>query len=80
MVDAFKLFLTDEILDIIVLHANNYARKYYNQRSQSRLNKGVYKPKFTHWKEIDRIELEAFIGPLIQASAANMGHRSIDEL
>lgn len=79
IVDAFKLFLIDEILDAIVLHTNNYARRYYNQLNQKR-NAGIYKLKLIQWKELDRIELEAFLGLLIQAGTAHMSHRSIDEL
>ncbi|CAF1224457.1 unnamed protein product [Adineta steineri] len=79
IVDAFKLFLIDEILDAIILHTNNYARRYYNQLNQKR-NAGIYKSKLILWKELDRIELEAFLGLLIQAGAAHMNHRSIDEL
>ncbi|CAF1691653.1 unnamed protein product, partial [Adineta ricciae] len=36
--------------------------------------------KLIQWKELDRIELEAFLGLLIQGGVAKMNHRCIDDL
>lgn len=80
VVDAFKLFFINKILDTIVLHTNNYAKKYVEQQNQKRLNAGVHSLKCMQWKEVDRIELEAFLGLLIQAGVSRANHQSMDEL
>ncbi|CAF1262637.1 unnamed protein product [Rotaria sordida] len=43
--DAFKLFFINDILDTIVLYTNNYARRYFDQQNQRRLNTDVHHSK-----------------------------------
>lgn len=69
IVDAFKLFFTNDISDAVVLQTNNYARRYFDQQNQ-RQNTAACHSKSIQWKEFDRVVLEAFIGLLIQAGVS----------
>jgi hypothetical protein len=80
IVDAFKLFFINDILDIIVLQKNNYARRYFDQQNQRQFNADTHHSKLIKWKELDRIELEAFLGLLIQAGVSHTNHQSVEEL
>ncbi|CAF1454756.1 unnamed protein product [Rotaria sordida] len=80
MMDAFKLFLTDEILNEVVLQTNKYAKRYMDQRNQRQLNDAANQTKLKKWKELDRTELEAFLGLLIQAGVGHASHTSVTEL
>ncbi|CAF1182264.1 unnamed protein product [Rotaria sordida] len=67
ILNAFKLFFTNEILDQIVLHRNLYAKRYFDQKIRSRQDSNSIKLDSHCCKPIDRIELESFIGLLIQS-------------
>jgi hypothetical protein len=56
---AFELFLTDEILDIIMRETNREANRVYRQWNIDHPEK----PKT--WKSLSMIELKAFVGLLI---------------
>ncbi|CAF0970366.1 unnamed protein product [Rotaria sordida] len=77
IMDAFKFFITDEILNEIVLQTNKYAKRYINQQKQRRSNGGASQSKLVQWKDLDRIELEAFLGLLIQSGICHSNHESI---
>lgn len=53
--EAFKLFLTNEILDEIVFHTNRYAEQYFTMHRRLQTDS-------RRWHPIDRLELESFIG------------------
>lgn len=80
IVETFKLFIINDILDTIVLYTNIYAKRYYDQQNKKRLDFNTHHRKLMKWKELDRTELEAFIGLLIQAGVSHANHQSIDEL
>ena len=80
IMDAFKLFITDEIMNEIVLQTNNYAKRHFDQRNKTRLTDDVYRTTPIEWKDLDRVVLEAFIGLLIQASVRHAYHESTSEL
>jgi hypothetical protein len=78
--EAFKLFITNEILNEIVLQTNEYANRHIDQQNQNRLNAGTNSTKSNKWKNLDCIELEAFLGLLIQAGVGHVNHESLTEL
>lgn len=78
--DALKLFITDQILDEIVLQTNNYAKRHCYQENKMRLSTNTYHTDSVPWKPLKRIELEAFIGLLIQAGVRHTNHGSKNEL
>ncbi|CAF4003297.1 unnamed protein product, partial [Rotaria sp. Silwood1] len=78
--DALKLFLINNILDAIVLHTSNYARRYFDQQNQRRLNADAHHSQLIKWKELDCIELEVFLSLLIQAGVSHTTHQSVEEL
>lgn len=47
MVDAFKLFITNDILDEVILQTNIYARRHFEQQNQKRLDVGTFQRKMT---------------------------------
>ena len=61
IVDAFKLFITDDILDEIVSQTNKYAKRPIDHVNQRRSDASPYRTAQTRWKDLDRIELEALI-------------------
>ena len=77
ILEGFKLFFTNEILDEVVSQTNKYARRYFSRQIPKRSNTGTNLKK---WKLLDRIELEAFLGLLIQAGVVHANHRSVGEL
>ncbi|CAF4096248.1 unnamed protein product, partial [Rotaria sp. Silwood1] len=80
IVDAFKLFFTDEILDLIVLHTNRYATQYLDQnKNRQKVSKTKMK-KYHEWRPIDRTELESFIGLLLQLGVTHGNHELLSEL
>ncbi|CAM4965128.1 unnamed protein product [Rotaria socialis] len=73
ILDAFKLFFTNEMLELIVLHTNLYARRYYDKKIRPRQDSNNIRSDSHFWKPVDRVELEPLIGLLIQSGV----HRSI---
>ncbi|CAF1255686.1 unnamed protein product, partial [Rotaria sordida] len=61
ILNAFKLFFTNEILDRIVLYTNLYAKRYFDQKIRLRQDSNSIRLDSHCWKPIDRIELESFI-------------------
>ncbi|CAF1013769.1 unnamed protein product [Rotaria sordida] len=61
ILNAFKLFFTNEILDQIVLYTNLYAKRYFDQKISLRQDSNSIRLDSHCWKQIDRIELESFI-------------------
>jgi hypothetical protein len=80
MIDAFRLFITKDILNEIVMQTNKYAKRFVDQENQRRLNIKNNHKQPIKWKELDYIELEAFLGLLIQAGAEFSHHQSLLEL
>ena len=80
IMDAFKLFITDEILNEIVWQTNRYAKRWLNQQEQKGSKFGASETKLYHWRNLDRVELEAFIGLLIQSGISHSNHESINQL
>ena len=78
--DAFKLFLTNEILNEVVIQTNRYAEQYFDQNKRSKIDSNAIKSKSSKWKPIDRIELESFIGLVIQAGLHRNNHESLRDL
>lgn len=73
-IDAWGLLITDEILNIIVSHTNERIRDYLNtQESDERKNNSTF-------REIDIIQLKAFIGLLYFAGLQHESKMSILEL
>ncbi|CAF1258452.1 unnamed protein product [Rotaria sordida] len=80
ILDAFKLFSTNEILDQIVLHTNLYAKRYFDQKIRSQQDSNSIRLDSHCWKPIDRIELESFIGLLIQSVVNRSNHELFFDL
>ncbi len=59
-------FFTDEILDVIVLHTNRYAKQCLDQNKNRKKVSKTKMKKYREWQPIDRTELESFIGLLLQ--------------
>ena len=71
VLSAFQLFVSDEILYIIVRETNRYALQYFARKA----NAG----ESSKWTDIDIIELKAAIGLLIHAGREKSGYRSLQE-
>jgi hypothetical protein len=80
ILDAFKLFFTNEILDQIVLHTNLYAKRYFDQNIRSGQDSNSTRLDSHCWKPIDRIKLESFIGLLIQSGVNRSNHELLYDL
>ncbi|CAF4210444.1 unnamed protein product, partial [Rotaria sordida] len=80
ILDAFKLFFTYEILDGIVFRTNRYAEQYFNQNTRSRQASNTVSSKSRRWQPTDRVELEAFIGLLIQSGVNRSNHELLNDL
>ncbi|CAF4217096.1 unnamed protein product, partial [Rotaria sordida] len=80
ILNAFKLFFTNEILDEIVLHTILYAKRYFDQKIRSRQDSNTIRLDSHFWKLIDHIELESFIGLLIQSSVNRSNHELLYDL
>ncbi|CAF4129171.1 unnamed protein product [Rotaria sordida] len=68
------------ILDKIVLHINHYAERHFDQMQRSQQGSNTMKLNSLQWKPLDRIELESFIGLLIQSSVNKNNHELLSEL
>ena len=68
--DCFHLFVTEEMLDLIVLHTNQFA--------EVTLRSGGW--MLDRWIPIDRIELRAFIACLLFAGVSKSNHESCEQL
>ncbi|CAF1937032.1 unnamed protein product [Rotaria magnacalcarata] len=80
IMDTFKLFMTDKILNEIIFHTNRYAKRYLHQQEQKRSECGDSQTILFQWKDPDHAELEAFLGLLIQSSIGHSNHESITQL
>ena len=78
--DAFKFFLTNEILEEVVIQINRYAKQYFDQNQRSKIDFNAIKSKSSKWKPIDLIELESLIGLVIQAVFHTNNHESLHDL
>ena len=74
------MFITEDILNEIVTQTNKYAKRFVDQENQRRLNIGNNHKQLIKWKELDYVELEAFLGLLILAGAEFSHHQSLVEL
>ncbi|CAF1288449.1 unnamed protein product [Rotaria sordida] len=70
----------DEILDEIVPHTILYAKRYFDQKIRSRQDSNSIRLDSHCWKPIDRIELESFIGLLIQSDVNRSDHEVLYDL
>lgn len=61
--DAFALFITDDIISIIIKCTNLEAKSIIGQK----------------WKKIDQIEMRAFIGMLLEAGLRKQGNTCIED-
>ena len=59
--EAFSLFITDEMLDIIIRETNRYAMNYYRKKAEQTGENAQ------EWTDIDIIEMKATIGMLLHA-------------
>lgn len=74
--EAFSLFLTNDILDIVVRETNRYAERYCAE-----VNNGQNPPQQPLcWNNIDIDELKAVIGLLLIAGADKSAHVSTRDL
>ncbi|CAF4519394.1 unnamed protein product, partial [Didymodactylos carnosus] len=80
IVGAFKLFFTNELLDEIVHYTNLYAAQCFAQNKRLRQDYNTVKSISSHWIPVDRIELEAFIGLLLQSGVNQNNHELLPEL
>ena len=71
ILSAFQLFVTDEILYIIVRETNRYAREYFARKANA--------DEPSKWRDIDIIELKAAIGLLLHAGREKSGYRTLQE-
>ncbi|CAF4170500.1 unnamed protein product, partial [Rotaria sordida] len=69
-----------KILDEIVLHTNHYAERHFDQMQRSHQDSNTMKLNSLQWKPLDRIELESFIGLLIQSGINKNNHELLSEL
>ncbi|CAF4202296.1 unnamed protein product [Rotaria magnacalcarata] len=68
------------MLELIVLHANLYAKRYYDKKIRPRQDSNNIRSDSHFWKPVDRIELESFIGLLIQSGVHRTRAARTDEL
>ncbi|CAF4480478.1 unnamed protein product [Rotaria magnacalcarata] len=80
ILDAFKLFFTNEMLELIVLHTNLYAKRYYDKKIRPRQDSNNIRSDSHFWKPVDRVELEFFIGLLIQSGVHRSNHELLNDL
>ncbi|CAF4799447.1 unnamed protein product, partial [Rotaria sp. Silwood2] len=80
ILDAFKLVFTNEMLEQIVLHTNLYAKRYYDKKIRPRQDSNNIRSDSQIWKPVDRIELESFIGLLIQSGVHRSNHELLNGL
>ena len=57
--DFYKLFLTDELTDLMVLETNRYAEQEIERYRPLRRTS-----RFHHWTKVDTAEMKKFIGIL----------------
>ena len=72
--DAFGLFLTNEILDIIMRETNREANRVFGQWNMD------HAEHQKTWKPLNQNELKAFVGLLILAGVNHSAHESLEEL
>ncbi|CAF1441196.1 unnamed protein product [Rotaria sordida] len=69
-----------KILDEIGLHINHYAERHFDQMQRSYQGSNTMKLNSLQWKLLDRIELESFIGLLIQSGVNKNNHELLSGL
>jgi len=74
MLEVFSLFITDDIIDIIVNETNNKAISEYDKWNTENPEKQK------NWKPTDGIEIKAYIGLLISQSAKEATKEPIEML
>lgn len=74
MLEVFSLFITDDIIDIIVNETNNKAISEYDKWNTENPEKQK------NWKPTDDIEIKAYIGLLISQGALNATKEPIEML
>ena len=57
--DFFNLFLSDELIDLMVVETNKYAEQEIDRRRPLRRNS-----RYKHWKPVDAVEIKKFIATL----------------
>ncbi|CAF1931286.1 unnamed protein product [Rotaria magnacalcarata] len=80
ILDAFKRFFTNEMLELIVLRTNLYAKRYYDKKIGPRQDSNNIRSDSHFWKPVDRVELESFIGLLIQSGVHRSNHELLNDL
>ncbi len=70
ILDSFSLFFTEEMLDLIIGHTNNFAEHY--------LENGGWMAD--RWSPIDKIELRAFMSCLLFAGVSRSNNESLEQM
>lgn len=70
IIDSFSLFFTEEMLDLIIVHTNEFAEEY--------LKNGGWMAD--RWSPIDKIELRAFISCLLFAGVSKSNNESLEQM
>jgi hypothetical protein len=65
-IDFFKLFLTDEIIQLMVIETNRNAQQMLSSQKISRGS------RFSSWKPITKVEIEHFLGLLLWMGLVKM--------
>lgn len=73
ILDAFTLFLTAEMKDLVVMHTNQKAEEYYHKWNVEHDDNKV-------WNKLEPVELDAFIGLLLYAGVLLSRRESVNEL
>lgn len=64
--DYFKLFFTDEIIELMVIETNRNAQQFLNTQRVSRGS------RFSFWQPINKNDMEKFMGLLLWMGLVNM--------
>ena len=72
ILDAFKLFLTDGIIDIVVRYTNQYAETVISEPNCSESLK-------QRWHPSNPVEMRAFMGVLLLTGAMKSQHESYEQ-
>ena len=80
IMDTFQVFITNEVLNEIVLQTNKDAKRYLGQQKQRRINDTARQIKLIRWKDLNRNEQEAFLRLLIQSGICHSNHEFITQL
>lgn len=69
---TFSLFVTDEIIDKMVIETNRYATKYITEKQNN--NEMKTKSRFLSWKATYNIEMRKFLGVILAMGLNKVPH------